>query len=210
MVLFELDAVAVGEGSDHIVDIGLDLEEVGHYLITVVILEVLCGLAFRPVVLLRSVRPDDLSAEEFEIIGLLVGVLDLAAEVSGGECLYAVDGQAVLELEGPVLRFGIRGDVLARAFPEFPAERTAQVNGCLAVHLACEDVADGIEHHVGILLSVIPHQLALVLGSQDHGNLVGTGGVHQVVQTFHEDCRKLVQQDSAVQLAGLVDGLAEA
>ena len=46
----------------------------------------------------RSVRPDDLSAEEFEIIGLLVGVLDLAAEVSGGECLYAVDGEAVFDL----------------------------------------------------------------------------------------------------------------
>ena len=120
-----------------------------------------------------------------------------------------MDWQSVLELEGPVLRFGIRGHVLARAFPEFPAERTAQVNGCLAVHLACEDVADGIEHHVGILLTVVPHQLALVLGSKDHGNLVGTGGVHQVVQTFHEDCRKLVQQDSAVQLAWLVDCLAQ-
>ena len=45
-VLFKLDDVAVGEGSDHIVDIGLYLEEVGHYLISIVILEVLCGLAF--------------------------------------------------------------------------------------------------------------------------------------------------------------------
>ena len=44
-VLFEFDAVAFGEGADHIVDIGLDLEEVRHYLVVVVTLEVLCGLA---------------------------------------------------------------------------------------------------------------------------------------------------------------------
>ena len=44
-VLFELDAVAFGEGADHIDDIGLDLQEVRHYLVVVVTLEVLCGLA---------------------------------------------------------------------------------------------------------------------------------------------------------------------
>ena len=44
-VLFELDAVAFGEGADHIDDIGLDLQEVRHYLVVVVTLEVLCGFA---------------------------------------------------------------------------------------------------------------------------------------------------------------------
>ena len=44
-VLFEFDAVAFGEGADQIDDIGLDLQEVRHYLVVVVTLEVLCGLA---------------------------------------------------------------------------------------------------------------------------------------------------------------------
>ena len=60
---------------------------------------------------------------------------------------------------------------------------------------------------VGILLAVVPYELALVLGSEDYGHLVASCRGNEVVQTFDEDGRKLVQKDPAGTLPFVVDEL---
>ena len=93
---------------------------------------------------------------------------------------------------GRVGRLGVRTGGLALLLAELLSEGLAQVFGCLAVDLAREDVADGVEDDIGLLLRLVSNELALVLGSEDYGHLVASRRGNEVVQTFYEDGRKLV------------------
>lgn len=110
-------------------------------------------------------------------------------------------------MEGGVggVRVGAGG--LALLLAELLAEGLAQLLGGLAVDLTCEDVADGVEDDVGLLLGVVPHQLALVLCPEDDGYLVASGRGYEVVKSLDEDGGQLVEQHAARPLALVVDEL---
>ena len=148
-----------------------------------------------------------LSAEELASDLRVVIVRHLSEEYSLGECLDAGYGHYVLLMEGGVggVRVGAGG--LALLLAELLAEGLAQLLGGLAVDLTCEDVADGVEDDVGLLLGVVPHQLALVLCPEDDGYLVASGRGYEVVKSLDEDGGQLVEQHAARPLALVVDEL---
>lgn len=74
-------------------------------------------------------------------------------------------------------------------------ETLGKVLGGFAYHLPGENVADGVHHHLRLLVAIIAHQLAEILKAQKHGNLVASRCCYQVIQPFEIDGRQLVDDN---------------
>ena len=82
--------------------------------------------------------------------------------------------------------------------------------GGFAHHLPGEDIADRVHHDFGFLVPVITYQLAEILKTQTHCNLVASRGGDKVVQPLEVYRRKLVDDDRRLQHPFLVDELHDA
>src|SRR5699024_12243996 len=67
-------------------------------------------------------------------------------------------------------------------------------------HLPGENVTDRIHHHFRLLITVVAHQLAEILKSQTHGNLVASGGGYKVVQPLEVYRGQLVEDRKSTRL----------
>ena len=84
------------------------------------------------------------------------------------------------------------------------AEALGERLGCLAHHLSGEDVADGVDDDLRLLVGIVADELREVLKAQQHGHLVATRGGDKVIQPLDEHGGQLIDDDGAFQPALLV------
>ena len=89
-------------------------------------------------------------------------------------------------------------------FLEYFAEPLGERLGRLAHHLPGEDVADGVDDDLRLLVGIVADELREVLKAQQHGHLVAARGGDKVVQPLDEHGGQLVDDDGAFQPALLV------
>ena len=107
------------------------------------------------------------------------------------------------------------GDVLTvdgdgLPFLQHLAETLRKRLGGLAHHLPGEDVADGVHHHLCLLVAIVTHQLREVLKAQTHRHLVAACRGDEVVQSLEIDGGQLVDDDRRFQHPLLVDEFHDA
>ena len=110
-------------------------------------------------------------------------------------------------MEGDRDRFRVDVLRLALLFTELLAKGFVQVLGRLAVYLATEDIAHGVEDDVRLLLGVVPDELGLVLSPDDNSHLVRPGGRDEVIQPLNKYSGQLIQQDATLSFSLVVDEL---
>lgn len=81
-----------------------------------------------------------------------------------------------------------------RFWSTFP-KRSDKVFGGLANDLSAEDITNGIDNHLSLLVSIITDQLREVLEAQADGNFVASCRGNQVIQAFEIDGRQLVNDN---------------
>ena len=92
-------------------------------------------------------------------------------------------------------------------FLEYLAEAFGERLGGLAHDLPGEDVADGVDDDLRLLVGIVADELREVLKAQQHGHLVAARGGDKVVQPLDEHGGQLVDDDGAFQSAFLFTSL---
>ena len=84
------------------------------------------------------------------------------------------------------------------------SERPGHLLCCPPVNLAAQNIADSVENHIGLPLSIVPYQLGLVLCPEYNADLVAPCRCNEVVKPLYENGRHFVKEHSAMSFPFLV------